>query len=190
MNAVHAINAQPVNQPTTARVVVNFVVFQAGWFACVLGAAHGLAWAGTLAAAVIVTAHVVFALRPRAELKLVAIALLIGALWDSALVYFGWLAYPAGSFIAGCAPHWILALWALFAITLNYSLGWLKGRPLVATMLGAVAGPLAYRGAAALGAVQFIESLPAFVALAAGWAFFTPLLLWFAQRGDDGGAHA
>ena len=134
--SIDGMMAAPVAQaPTTARVVVNFVVFQAGWFACVLGAAHGLAWAGTLAAGVIVAAHVFFAVRPRAELKLVATALLIGVVWDSALVALGWLNYPAGFFIDGLAPHWILALWALFAITLNYSLGWLKSKLVVAALL-------------------------------------------------------
>ncbi len=190
MTAAHSIDVMTAPKPATTRVVINFVVFQAGWFACVLGAAHGLAWAGTLAASAIVAAHVVFSVRPRAELKLVAIALLIGTVWDSALVMLGWLNYPAGFVIEGIAPHWILALWALFAITLNYSLAWLKSRLVVAALLGAVAGPMAYRGAAALGAVQFAEPLPAALALSLGWAVFTPLLVWLARRDDGGGAHA
>lgn len=194
MTFAHSIDGTTMvsaaNAPTSAAVVVNFVVFQAGWFACVLGAAHGLAWAGTLAAFAIVAAHVYFARRPRAELKLVAIALLIGAVWESALVAIGWLDYPAGFFLPSIAPHWILALWGLFAITVNYSLGWLKPRLAMAAVLGAVAGPLAFRGGAALGAVQVVEPLRAFTALASGWALFTPLLLWCARRDDDGGAHA
>jgi hypothetical protein len=28
------------------RLLVNFVAFQLGWFACVLGAAQGLPWLG------------------------------------------------------------------------------------------------------------------------------------------------
>ena len=30
------------------RTLINFAAFQAGWFACVAGAAHGLPWLGPL----------------------------------------------------------------------------------------------------------------------------------------------
>lgn len=170
--------------PGTVRVVANFVAFQAGWFACVLGAAHDLPWAGTIAATVIVAAHIFSAVRPLEESKLVAIALLIGALWDSTLVALGWLDFKSGFLIEGMAPHWILALWALFATTLNVSLSWLKPRLLAAVVLGAVAGPLAYWGGARLGAVDLVAPLPAAIALSIGWAIFTPLLVLLARRYD------
>ena len=174
----------PAATPGTARVIANFAAFQSGWFACVLGAAHDLAWAGTIAATAIVTAHIVCAARPLPELKLVAIALSIGVVWDSALVALGWLDFKSGFLIDGMAPHWILALWALFAMTLNLSLAWLKERLLVAAVVGAVAGPLAYWGGARLGAVVLADPVPALIALAVGWALFTPLLVRLARRYD------
>jgi len=36
------------------RLALNVLLFQAGWFACVLGAAQGLPWIGLLAAVAIV----------------------------------------------------------------------------------------------------------------------------------------
>ena len=36
---------------------LNAVAFQAGWFACVLGAAYGWPWAGVAAAAGLVAFH-------------------------------------------------------------------------------------------------------------------------------------
>lgn len=172
------------------RLILNFVAFQLGWFACVLGAAHGWAWAGTTVAAVLVTAHVLFASRPAEELKLVGIALAIGAIWDSALLAFGWIDFTSGFLVHGLAPHWILALWALFAMTLNVSLGWLKKRLAIAAVLGAVSGPLAYWGGARLGAVTFVNPVFAVIALSIGWAVITPALARLARRFDGMQAQA
>ena len=66
----------------------------------------------------------------------------------------GWLEYPSGILLSNTAPHWIVAMWVLFASTLNVSLRWLRGRWALATLLGAVAGPLAYYGGAGLGACR------------------------------------
>ncbi len=39
------------------RTLVNFVAFQAGWFACVLSAANGRPWLGVLVVGLIVALH-------------------------------------------------------------------------------------------------------------------------------------
>ena len=168
----------------TSRMVVNFFLFQVGWFSCVLGAAHGVPWIGTAAVAGVVTWHLANAAHAAQEAKLIAIALLIGALWDSLLIGLGWVAYPAGTLVAGAAPHWILALWALFATALNVSMRWLKQRLLYAMMLGAICGPLSYWGALRLGAVQFIEPLRIVIALALGWGLIMPILMLVSRRYD------
>ena len=190
MNALESGAVVTASVPAAARAAVNFVVFQAGWWACVLGAAHDMATAGSLFAVVIIAAHIALVAQPLRELRLVAIALLIGVVWDSALLMSGWLDFHSGFLVPGMAPHWILALWALFAITLNHSLAWLQGRLVAAALLGAIAGPMAYWGGVQIGAVVFIEPLNAVLALAAGWAIFTPLLIRLAQfnnsqRGAD-----
>ncbi len=171
-------------RPGTTQVAINFVLFQAGWFACVLGAAYGWPWIGTAAVAVIIAWHLANALQPAQETKLIAMALLIGALWDSALVTLGWISYPSGTLVAGVAPHWILALWALFATALNVSMRWLKQRLWLAVLLGAVCGPLSYWGAVKLGAVQFVDPLRIVIALAVGWSLIMPVLMWFSRRYD------
>lgn len=165
-------------------LLANFLAFQIGWFACVLGGAHALPWVGTGIALAIVAWHLTRAARPKQELLLVLSAAVIGALFDSLLVALGWLVYPSGTLIAGTAPHWIVALWMLFAITLNLSLAWLKRRLWVAVLFGAIGGPLAYLGGAKLGALSFAAPTPALIALAIGWALFTPLLVMLARRFD------
>ena len=165
-------------------IIVNAVVFQIGWFCCVLGGANDLPWLGTLTALVIVSWHINNAPHPRNELLLILSAGVIGAIWDSLLVYAGWLQYPSGTLIAGTAPHWIIAMWLLFATTLNVSLRWLKHRPLVAAVTGAVAGPAAYFAGYKLGGVQIPDMTIAMTALALGWSVFMPLLMGLSNHLD------
>lgn len=166
------------------NLLTNAVAFQLGWFACVLGGAHQLPWLGTLIAALIVTWHLSKAQRPGRELTLLAAVGALGAMWDSVLVAAGWLAYPSGTLLANTAPHWIVAMWVLFASTLNVSLRWLRGRWLLATALGAIAGPLAYYAGTKLDGVVISEPLFGFTALALGWAAFMPLLIRLSTRLD------
>ena len=165
-------------------MITNFVLFQIGWFACVLGGAHDWPWLGTSIALVIVGWHVARAVRPRDELVLILIAAGIGAVFDSALVILGWVAYHSGTLIPGTAPYWIVTLWMLFATTLNVSLRWLRRSRLAAIALGAVGGPLAYWGGARLGAMEFVVPVAATAAIAVGWAVLTPFLVWLAQQFD------
>ena len=165
-------------------ILFNALAFQLGWFACVLGGANRLPWLGTLVAALIVYWHLHQAQRPGREFALLAVVGVLGALWDSLLVALGWLHYPSGTLMNNTAPHWIIAMWVLFASTLNVSLRWLRGRRALGALLGAVAGPLAYYAGAGLGGVDITAPLLAFTALAAGWAVFVPLLISLSTRLD------
>ena len=164
--------------------IVNFILFQLGWLACVISAAKGLPLLGALIAACIIVFHIWRAALPLTELKLIAFALLIGAVWDSVLVWQGLLIYQSGILLPHVAPYWIIIMWALFATTLNVSLRWLKGRVLYAIVFGAIGGPLAYYAGQRLGAVEFSETVYALSALLVGWALFTPVLMALSQRYD------
>ena len=164
--------------------LVNFGLFQIGWFGCVLSSAAGRPWLGAILAAVIIGWHLWRAPSAAAELKLIGLAVLIGAVWDSLLVWQGWLNYQHGMLLPFAAPYWIVIMWALFATTLNVSLRWLKGRWLSAALFGAIGGPLAYYAGQRLGAVEFVEMHSALLALLLGWALFTPLLMALSRRYD------
>lgn len=166
------------------NILVNVVLFQLGWFACVLGAAYGAPFLGTAIGVGIATRHVLRAVRPGKELGLVMIAAAVGIVWDSALVMSGYIAYPNGILVAGFAPVWIVALWGLFATTLNVALRWLHGRMVLCALFGAVGGPLAYYGGAKLGALQLLDLPLALGAQALGWALLMPLLVFLARRFD------
>ena len=165
-------------------LVVNILLFQAGWFACVLGAAHDLPWAGPLAAAAIVAWHLARAAQPNHELALVAVAAVLGALFETLLVQAGWVRFETGVLIEGTAPYWMVALWAIFATTLNISLRSLRPHRWLAAVLGAIGGPVAYYAGARLGALEFGAAGAALAAIAIGWGILTPVLLGAARRLD------
>ena len=165
-------------------LAVNILLFQAGWFACVLGAAHGMPWLGPLVAAAIVAWHLVRAAQPGQELALVAVAAVLGALFETLLVQTGWVRFETGVLIEGTAPCWMVALWAIFATTLNVSLRWLRARTGLAALFGAIGGPAAYYAGAKLGALELVRTGAALAAIAAGWAILTPVLLRAARRLD------
>lgn len=166
------------------RFVANFLLFQFAWFTSVLGAANGMPAAGPAAVALVVVVHLRLAERPSSELALVVACGAFGAMFDSLLVSSGWVAYASGMFAAGIAPYWIITMWASFATTLNVSLGWMRGRPLLAAATGLVAGPLTYLAGAKLGGIQLVEQTIALLALGIGWAVMMPLLLAMSRRLD------
>jgi hypothetical protein len=166
------------------RLVLNFLAFQAGWFSCVLGAANGYPMAGAVAVLLVASLHLGLAYNPRKELVLILLAAVIGALFDTLLLQTGWLSYANGMLWAGTAPYWIVAMWLLFATTLNVSLRWLRGNYIAAALLGLIGGPMSYYGGAKLGALIFINMPAALAALAVGWAVVTPFLVWLSKRFD------
>jgi hypothetical protein len=166
------------------NLAVNFLAFQLGWFACVLGAANGLPWAGPLVVLGVVALHLARVPRPRPELQLIAVSMALGLVVDTLLLASGWLSYPAGLWLANLAPYWIVAMWALFATTLNLSMGWLRGRPLLAVLAGGVGGPLSYLAGEKLGGIELTAPAAALAALAVAWAVAMPLLMKLAERFD------
>lgn len=164
------------------KVAYNFVASEAGWFACVLGAAHGKPWIGPLVVIALVAIHLRLVQKPGAEVSVMLAAVLIGFAAESSLVVSGFVSYPNGAWFQGFAPYWILAMWVMFATTLNTSLKCLQGRIPLAMLLGAIFGPLAYLAGEGLGAITFEERSLAIAALALVWAICMPLLSMLAAR--------
>jgi hypothetical protein len=98
--------------------------------------------------------------------------------------------FPNGMLVEGTAPHWMVALWMMFATTLNVSLAWMKRSLLLAAALGATGGPLAYWAGAALGGLSFAPGYDARALwfLAIGWGVLTPALVLLARRWNGFGA--
>lgn len=162
--------------------IVNFAIFNIVWFACVLGAANNLGWAGPLALACFAGWQLAVSHDHVGDIRLMGAAALIGWVVDTSYLQTGMLYYAAPVPDMNIAPWWIVSLWLNFALILNHSLRWLQAYPLLAAALGFVGGPLAYYGGVELEAV-FLNQPPiiAYSVMGVVWAVVTPLLIWVAR---------
>ena len=164
------------------QLAINIIVYQVCWLACILGAAKQMPLVGVALVAIAAAYHLYSAPRALPEFKLLIIAAVIGAVWDSLPVSMGWLVYPSGMLLDGAAPYWIVALWVVFATTFNVSLRWFKEHLLLAALFGAIGGPLAFLAGERLGGVEFLNYPMGLTALAIGWGVLMPVLLLIADR--------
>lgn len=155
--------------------------FQAGWFACVIGAANQQVFWPVVATLLYIAIHIWHAPRPISELKLLAKAGLFGAAVDTLIANLGFLSFENSWPSAYLSPVWMWTLWALVASTINSSLAWLRDRPILGAVLGAIAGPMSYEagvrmGAGAWGANGQIGGL---ILLGLAWGIAIPLFFYW-----------
>jgi hypothetical protein len=160
----------------TARNVLNFLLFQAGWFACVFY--PGLIGAGIVV--IFLVLHFVLVSQNRmTELQFIGLGTVVGSILDG--IWFRTGILDDGSGQVMLTPPWLVAIWAIFMTTLSHSLDWISKKAWLAFVLAPFAGPFAYGSASQLGAVQLPDLLPSLIALGFGWLVVFPLLL-FARK--------
>jgi hypothetical protein len=171
--------------------IANFIAFEIGWFACILGAAGGRDWVGPVLVGLLLAGHLSLTPMARPELWLIVTAGAMGFLIDTGHACLGVVRF-LGQDSVWCPP-WMVALWMNFATTLNWSLRWLRGRYAWAAALGALAGPASYYAGHRLGAIALHPvSAFAMAVLAVVWGAATPglarLAEWLAPRPPDSSA--
>lgn len=171
--------------------IINALLFQGVWFSTVLGAAYGVLWPSLFLLIGFCAWQSLPSVRMPGDLRLVAVALILGLVFDGSMDRFGLLQYAEPSVSTLLPPLWILQMWVGFALTLNHSLDWLLRNGWVAVVAGAIAGPLAYFSAERLGAVTWSGDI-AWVAaiLAVGWGASTWLLWVLSVRWREQGLGA
>ena len=166
------------------RNLINFVLFQAAWFACVMGAGAGRPEIGVAATLVICAIHLGAVARDRAgEIRLLIALTIAGSALSAFNVWNGAVTFSPGLFELAGVPLWLMSLWALFATLLRHSLRWMDGRWALAAACGLIGSPLSYSGAERLGAVEIhADFLRGPVVLGVTWAVAVPAALWLARR--------
>ena len=142
-----------------------------------LGAAHRMPLPGTAVVLAVIGWHLAASARPWREARLIVLVALIGFGAESINTLLGNVVYPSGQPVAGLAPYWIVALWALLAIALNVTLRWLRHRTWLAAGLGAVLGPISFSSGVRLGGAEFVHAPAALVTLACVWAVLLPAVV-------------
>lgn len=146
------------------KTLANAVLFQCGWFACVIGGDS--VW--LLVGLAVLAIHLLWISSWAEDGRLILCVTALGTLLDTALRTLGVFHFTEpGPLI----PLWLILLWALLATTLRHCLAW-SARPWWrAALLGAVGGPLSYYAGSQLAGVQFGFGLtPTMVLLALLWA--------------------
>lgn len=167
----------------TRNNIINFALLQGLWPACVLGAARDMLWmAAAYFAAYAVLELVRSHVRSR-ELTLMSAMGIAGTLCDSLYLQLGVISFAMPLPWEELAPAWITMLWMGLALSMTRCLGWLRGRYLLASVLGALASPVSYYMGCSLGAGELGEpAWASLLVLAAGWAVMMPLSAWMASR--------
>ena len=163
-------------------VAINLSLFKLGWLAVVFSAAAGLAEVGAASVALIALVHLVRANRISSELALLIIAGCIGMIWESIIVQGGILSYPTAETDGNLAPYWIVAMWVLFATTLNVGMKWLRKNLVIAALAGAICGPLSFLAGQQAGAVTLGDN--AVLVIGLGWAVLLPAITMIARAFD------
>lgn len=158
------------------KTIRNLVLFKLGWVACILFAAAGRPELSLLSVAGVVVIHLASVAVPLKEAFFLLCAGLMGLLWESLMLNTGLLQYVGEGPGSWLAPIWIVAMWLLFATTINHGLSWVKRHWVLAAFFGLLGGPMAFYGGSAMGAVQFTDTPLALATIGAGWAFLLPAL--------------
>ncbi|WP_369302548.1 DUF2878 domain-containing protein [Pseudomonas sp. N2-5-1-1] len=158
------------------KSLANAVLFQCGWFACVLGGDSE--W--LLVVGAVLAIHLLWISSWSREGQVILAVTLFGTVVDTALRTFGVFHF---SFPGPLIPFWLVLLWALLATTLRHCLAWSAQPWWRASVLGAVGGPLSYYAGSQLAGVGFgYGTAPTLIGLALLWALVFPMLHWIARQ--------
>lgn len=170
------------------RIWGNALWFNALWFAAVIGSTHGLLWPALVCMAGLLAWTVVCGGDWRADCRMAVAGMLVALTVEPVWINAGALTYPDVGAL-GLPPTWIVVLWAGFAVSFNHCLAWLRGRMLLAAVLGSAGSLSSISAGLSLEAVVMPEGwLQAALFYAPVWAFLTPALAWLSERFAPGTA--
>lgn len=163
--------------------LLNFLLYEAGWLACMGAAAAGHSQLGITCAALLMAVHLLLHPRRGRQLLLMTVSAVAGLLVDSLLIAAGILNFTPAGPLPPLPPFWMTVLWAQFATTFPNCLRWLCHRPLLAATLTFVGAPATFLGGQRMELVQIATPLlPSLLLLGSLWAVAVPLLLWCSSR--------
>lgn len=163
--------------------VINLVVFNLFWFACILGAGNGMPWIGVVAVTLSAAGHLIYAKLIQPLLILYVATFFIGFAADTIVLTTGAISFPAHAQLGLPVPIWMTFMWLNFATSLNLSMSWIRGRYLIAALFGFFGGPGAYYTGMKLDAINLGDDLwRSLLIIGIQWAVAMPVLALIALR--------
>lgn len=164
---------------------VNFVSYNALWFACIFSGSSGYQWISVLALAAVLVVHFKWITKnaPR-DWALVAASAGFGLLSDSLLSAAGIFSFHSGWPLlpAWVNPIWMITLWMGFSTTLYVIFGWMRHRIWLMVIMGATGGPGAYYAGDLLGALEMSDPLwVPMVLTGVQYGIALPVLYWIGE---------
>ena len=157
------------------KLLINYLIFQIGWFVCVLGG-NQPALIFTIAA---LGVHLIWIGSWQKEKQLLVICLLLGSAIDSFLGNLQILQFSGESRLL---PGWLACLWVLFGTTLRHSLDWSRTHKRLGALLGLFGGPASYYAGSKLTDITLAEPIwQTLLVLAIIWTIVLPLLQSFSE---------
>lgn len=153
------------------HALVNIGIYQVVWFLCVLGGNSGAMWALPL-----IAIHLFLSTCRKSDLQVMGAFLCAGFVVDGGLQLAGFFSFT----VTGTPiPFWLTVIWLALSTLPNHSLSWMKRRPLLCAIFGALGGPLAYWAGERLGAAAFGLPLSwSIPILALVWGVFWPFAMF------------
>jgi hypothetical protein len=160
----------------------NAIIFQALWFASILGAKAYVAWPAVLLLFILIIWGFVFSKQYRPDLRMVIVGVLVAFSVEPIWIGQGLVVYPLQP-ESYFPPLWIVALWVGFAVSFNHSLKWLQNRYLLGAALGGFGSVCSITAAFRLEAIGLPQGWLAFV-IQYGliWAIIVPILSWYSKK--------
>lgn len=160
--------------------VLGLVLLQAATVVPLVAAGLGARTVGIAIAWVAVALQLGLGNRTRAMLGLLASAMVLGTLAESALAMAGVLQFRATDAIG--IPAWLPPSWALLGASFTHVLAPLRGRVLLAWLVGALGSALALQGAIVAGEIAMAPIAWRFAVVAATLGTIIALVAVLAAR--------
>jgi hypothetical protein len=149
--------------------LIDFALFQAVWFACVLATRSPYPQVLPLAGSILVIGRVIWKGRFQEALPLACTCIIIGTLGDALLIKLGFLSFSSYPNLLG-APLWMVALWMNFGLMLHPLFAWFM-KNLVRTLLGfSIGGALAYYSGEKLEVLSLENGWQSILSIGFEWA--------------------
>lgn len=157
------------------NILVNFILYQAAWFLCVF-----MENDGAFIALAFLAMHLYFSTCRFKDIRMMALLLAIGVLIDGTLSLAGFMTYNVQAIPI---PFWLAVVWLALATLPHHSLKWLKERPFLSSLFGALGGPLAYWAGVKAGAASFsLPLITSLALLALIWGVLWPFTMYIANK--------
>jgi len=150
------------------NIFFDFILFQIGWFSCVLSSLSPLPLLLPFIGSIPVLIRSIYTQGIFMLLPFMLTCLLMGFIGDACMVYFGFIQFSDYPALMG-VPYWMLLLWFNFGLMLRPVFEWFLTARLRCLLGFSIGGALAYYSGHKLGVLHFKMGWYSAIAVGIEW---------------------